>query len=381
MTCIYCASELPAGALFCGECGRSVTAKLTTTPVRSRARAAVRPEVPAAYTPAAPVVQDSADMTASDAHASRAEGSTPATPRDDPPAAVAPFEYSGSETDQRDATTPFISSPPQSAPSSLPPLHSPARTTPVPFESAPARPRSTSADRFQAQPPQRPAPSPAPSSPPRDPASPSVVAPTPGPQRPAPAPTAAPIDMPPAAPAPQALLPSRKSPSPAPPSPAAPTPAPTSPGLPPSFSAPGAPTTQDTAAIDPSAWADLEPMEIDLEETRIVQRSGARFVLQFSTGESVSVSGTGLVGRNPVAEPGERFDSIVVISDAGKSVSKTHLEFGQDTGAFWITDRFSGNGTTVREPGGVPRRCDPGKRYRVTRGSRVDIGEQFFIVS
>jgi len=122
-------------------------------------------------------------------------------------------------------------------------------------------------------------------------------------------------------------------------------------------------------------------MEIDLEETRIVRKSGARFVLQFSTGESVSVSGNGLIGRNPVAEPGERFESMVVISDTGKSVSKTHLEFGQDAGNFWISDRFSGNGTTVREPGGAPRRCDAGKRYRVTRGSRVDIGEQFFIVS
>lgn len=323
MTCIYCASELPAGALFCGECGRSVTAKLTTTPVRSRARAGgavpARPEVevPTASIPAAPVVQNSTDMTASDAHASRAEKSA-ATPVDVPPTVVDP--------------------------SSPPPLQSPARTTPVPFESAPARPRSTSAGRFQAEPP-----------------APSRVRP----------------DVPAVAPAPQGLLPPRAQPKPAPPFRVAPTSAPASP----SFSAPATPNAQDTAAIDPSAWADLEPMEIDLEETRIVQRSGARFVLQFSTGESVSVSGTGLIGRNPVAEPGERFDSIVVISDAGKSVSKTHLEFGQDTGAFWITDRFSGNGTTVREPGGVPRRCDPGKRYRVTRGSRVDIGEQFFIVS
>jgi len=338
MTCIYCASELPAGALFCGECGRSVTAKLTTTPVRSRARPAstapVRSvtgvETPAAPTPAPAAASGSADMTVSDAHASRPEGSTPAaTPVEDRPAVAAPA----------------------SGPLSPPPLHSPVRTTPVPFESAPAQPRSTSAERFQAKPPQRPAPS------------------------------AVEAEVSPVVPAPQVLLPSRVRPSPPPTSRVAPTAAPTSPALQSSFSAPVAPTAQDTAAIDPAAWADLEPMEIDLEETRIVQRSGARFILQFSTGESVSVTGTGLIGRNPVAEPGERFDSIVVISDAGKSVSKTHLEFGQDTGAFWITDRFSGNGTTVREPGGVPRRCDPGKRYRVTRGSRVDIGEQFFIVS
>jgi hypothetical protein len=27
------------------------------------------------------------------------------------------------------------------------------------------------------------------------------------------------------------------------------------------------------------------------------------------------------------------------------------------------------------------RRLDSGKRYRIVRGSRVDIGEQFFVVS
>ena len=108
---------------------------------------------------------------------------------------------------------------------------------------------------------------------------------------------------------------------------------------------------------------------------------GARFVLQFSTGESFTVTGTGIVGRHPTAEPGEYFDHTVMIADPGKSVSKTHLEFGQDDGAFWISDRFSGNGTLARDPGGEPRRCEPGRRYRVARGGRVDIGDQFFVVS
>ena len=121
----------------------------------------------------------------------------------------------------------------------------------------------------------------------------------------------------------------------------------------------------------------------DIEATKIVDRSarGNRFVLQFSTGENVTVTGTGLVGRNPVSQPGEYFDSFVAIADPGKSVSKTHLEFGQDAGVFWVSDRFSANGTVLREPEQPPRRSDAGKRYRVVRGTRVDIGEQFFIIS
>jgi len=121
----------------------------------------------------------------------------------------------------------------------------------------------------------------------------------------------------------------------------------------------------------------------DLEQTRIVGSKpvAARFVLQFSTGESVALSGTGILGRNPTPEPGEFFDTLVTIVDPGRSVSKTHLEFGQEAGSFWLSDRYSGNGTVVRDPELAPVRCEAGKRYFVLRGSRVDIGEQFFVVS
>ncbi|MCC6270516.1 MAG: zinc ribbon domain-containing protein [Microbacteriaceae bacterium] len=121
----------------------------------------------------------------------------------------------------------------------------------------------------------------------------------------------------------------------------------------------------------------------DVESTRIVSAAhlGERFVLQFSTGESFTVYGSGLIGRSPRAEPGEYFDQLVRITDASRSVSKTHLEFGQEAGSFWVKDRFSGNGTIIREPESKPVRCHPERRYRLVRGSRVDLGEQFFIVS
>lgn len=123
--------------------------------------------------------------------------------------------------------------------------------------------------------------------------------------------------------------------------------------------------------------------ELDIEDTRITRsrRSGERFVLQFSTGESVAVFGSGLVGRNPRSEPNEYVDQFVRVTDPTRSVSKTHLEFGQDSGAFWVRDRYSGNGTVVREAERRPVRCEPGRRYLVPRGTRVDVGDQFFVVS
>jgi predicted component of type VI protein secretion system len=150
--------------------------------------------------------------------------------------------------------------------------------------------------------------------------------------------------------------------------------------------APRAPRTEPAPPRNPTPRSFLPPDDTDdlddLEATRIVNRvSGNRFVLQFSTGESFTVHGSGLIGRNPQPEPGEFFDHLIRVLDTGKSVSKTHLEFGQESGAFWLKDRFSGNGTILREPDISARRAEPDRRYRVVRGTRVDIGEQFFVIS
>ena len=150
------------------------------------------------------------------------------------------------------------------------------------------------------------------------------------------------------------------------------TPAPAAPAM--------APAPPPAAPISSPPESTLEP---DTENTRLVPRgsTGARFVLQFSTGESYTVLGSGIIGRNPSPEPGEVIDHIVTIVDPGRSVSKSHLEFGQDNGVFWVSDRHSGNGSVIREPGSEPRYCEPGRRYRVVRGTRIDIGEQFVVVS
>jgi len=134
---------------------------------------------------------------------------------------------------------------------------------------------------------------------------------------------------------------------------------------------------------DPFPWGTDRPLREDLEATRLVAdpASGTRYVLQFSTGESVTVAGSGLVGRNPTMQPGEYVDQLVPIFDASKSVSKTHLEFGQEAGRFWVSDRYSTNGSVIRQPDAEPRRCDAGRRYFIARGTRVDVGEQFFVVS
>jgi len=107
---------------------------------------------------------------------------------------------------------------------------------------------------------------------------------------------------------------------------------------------------------------------------------GLSYTLKFSNGDSIGVSSGGLLGRNPVATTADVGEHLIIVTDPDRTVSKTHLEFGIEDGSFWICDRFSGNGTTVQEPGRPARRLVPGRRYRIERGTLVGIGEQTFSV-
>jgi len=105
------------------------------------------------------------------------------------------------------------------------------------------------------------------------------------------------------------------------------------------------------------------------------------FLLRFSNGTSVTVTSGGLLGRNPAGNSADADAHLIIVTDPDRTVSKTHLEFGIEAGDFWICDRFSGNGTTVQEPGHPPRRLIPGRRYRIFRGTVVGIGEQAFTLA
>lgn len=431
MICRHCGATLPPIAMFCGSCGRSVAARTPVVPpVLLSAAAPVfsasevlsitpatppepsersEPAVPA--TAAAPIGTANAPRpldpeARADAPAEPAPTAPAAPPVGGPPvpparpAPVAPPVVCGScgtegerddlfcaecgaampqdtrvierldtpSADPRGAAPALVGTaapepvappepvvPPAPEPAPLPGWASLLTGSSVPATSGPAaRSTGASAVAVPGQPVAQPAETPAeepPSVPPARPEAPAV---------PAPAVASAPPARPeiPVAPAP----PVASAPPVAEPPVAAPDPRP----------APPLPPLAPPPRLDP-----------DVESTRLVPRSttGVRFVLQFSTGESYTVVGSGLIGRNPRSEPGEVVDHLVTIVDPGRSVSKTHLEFGQDSGVFFVSDRHSGNGTIIREPGAEPRYADPGKRYRVVRGTRVDLGEQFVVIS
>jgi len=116
-------------------------------------------------------------------------------------------------------------------------------------------------------------------------------------------------------------------------------------------------------------------------EARTIGRlSGHYYRLDFSTGERRIVFGTGLIGRRPEPDSGEQVDHLIQIADYSASVSKTHLEFGEHESSLWIADRFSSNGTKIQRLSGEIITCEPGRRYLVQRGSRVELGSAHMMI-
>jgi hypothetical protein len=127
-----------------------------------------------------------------------------------------------------------------------------------------------------------------------------------------------------------------------------------------------------TPLPEPASWA--TPIHASLAKPK------PSYTLTLSTGESLAVSANGLLGRMPQPTEGEDFAHLVIVTDPTRSVSKTHLEFGFDGEQLWVLDRNSGNGSIIRETGKIPRRAEPGRKYIVPRGTRVDLGKAQLLI-
>lgn len=106
----------------------------------------------------------------------------------------------------------------------------------------------------------------------------------------------------------------------------------------------------------------------------------ASYLLDFSTGQTVTVTGAGVIGRVPQDVRGESALQLVRVDDPGRSVSKVHARFEIDGEGLWIEDLGSGNGTTVEQRGRPAVALAPGQKYVVQPGTVVRIGRQSFTV-
>lgn len=133
--------------------------------------------------------------------------------------------------------------------------------------------------------------------------------------------------------------------------------------------------TRDTEPSDPTG-ADLERAE--LEKTVAVAPRPAPTVhhakLHTSIGTTLDIHGDGVFGRRPIG-----WTNSVRFEDPEHSVSNVHLRFVVEQDCVRIVDLESANGTLVTRDG-VETVCEPGVEVRALRGSRVDVGSQFFVI-
>lgn len=113
---------------------------------------------------------------------------------------------------------------------------------------------------------------------------------------------------------------------------------------------------------------------------RPVVRAAGAWALRLDDGREVVLSGTVLIGRNPVARGGEDVSDLVSVGSDGRMVSKTHLAVGVDQRGVYVVDRGSTNGTAIATSGGVFEPCAAGDRVRVRDGQVVSFGDHSLVV-
>lgn len=124
--------------------------------------------------------------------------------------------------------------------------------------------------------------------------------------------------------------------------------------------------TRRSGARTDVAWDDEEtyrPMTADLE---------------LSDGSVHEVQGVVLVGRNPIAGPGQ---TGLRLADRERSVSRTHLRLTVGPIAVWVEDLGTVNGTVVHLPDATEEACEPGRLVQLPVGSVIGVGDAWIRLS
>ena len=144
-------------------------------------------------------------------------------------------------------------------------------------------------------------------------------------------------------------------------------------------------STNGVAAIDPPTWGQ-EPADVVARRTAPVASpfappSIANGVPSLVGGGSHTITTAGHIGRDPVSPNADEQDVLIRLSDLSRSISKTHLSFGVDSGELWVMDRGSTNGSSMKAAGVEPVALAPMERCSVPRGGIVHIGDRCFHVT
>lgn len=101
--------------------------------------------------------------------------------------------------------------------------------------------------------------------------------------------------------------------------------------------------------------------------------AGQGYVLRFSTGTAVVVTGPTLIGRSPDEAALARRIASVAIDDPERSLSRVHALVRPEARGLWLIDEGSGNGTVlIRQGRELP--CPAGQQVAVFPGDLIRLG-------
>ncbi len=131
-----------------------------------------------------------------------------------------------------------------------------------------------------------------------------------------------------------------------------------------------------------------EPMPDDTagnlaDQTSVAGRSPylQEWSILLDDGRRIALDGLILLGRNPQPDAGEEDAQLIKIADETRTVSKSHLAIGLDSGGVYVVDRGSTNGSTVSTTNGMSTRCKAGEMVRVGEGAIVSIGDHWLEIT
>lgn len=97
--------------------------------------------------------------------------------------------------------------------------------------------------------------------------------------------------------------------------------------------------------------------------------------LTFADGQRVEATVALVIGRDPAPVATRPHATLQPVTDAAKSVSKTHAIIDMDGDRLSVTDLNSTNGVIVTEPDGTQTDLEPGGRAQLRAGARLMLGE------
>lgn len=140
--------------------------------------------------------------------------------------------------------------------------------------------------------------------------------------------------------------------------------------------------TATRPAQQPASTAAPAPEPADEGEGTVLRPRAVPSAWQIllDDGRTLPLGAGVLLGRNPVAEPGDEAYGLIAIDDPTRTISKTHLVIGVDAAGPWMCDRESTNGSGHWLPNGDFVEAPAGQRVPLFDGALVGFGDLRLLV-